>query len=103
MVSETTRQDVIRLLGVAEDRVTNTYQAVSLPESLTGRSQADVTLELEGVFNLGWKGYFLHFGAIEPKKNLGRVVEAYLAAGLTTPLLWMQRNLTGIGTMLPRK
>lgn len=87
VVSETTRQDVIRLLGVAEDRVTNTYQAVDLPESLTSRSQADVTLELEGVFNLGWKGYFLHFGAIEPKKNLGRIVEAYLASGVTTPLV----------------
>lgn len=87
VVSETTRQDVIRLLGVSEDRVTNTYQAVSLPTALTSRSQADVTLELEGVFNLGWKDYFLHFGAVEPKKNLGRIVEAYLASGLTTPLV----------------
>lgn len=87
VVSETTRQDVIRLLGVAEDRVTNTYQAVSLPQHLMERSEAEVTRELEGVFNLGWKGYFLHFGAIEPKKNLGRIVEAYLASGLTTPLV----------------
>lgn len=87
VVSETTRQDVIRLLGVAEDRVTNTYQAVSLPQKLTSRSQKDVTLELEGVFNLGWKDYFLHFGAIEPKKNLGRVVEAYLGSGSQTPLV----------------
>lgn len=87
VVSETTRQDVIRILGVAEDRVTNTYQAVSLPPKLTGRSQAEVALELEGVFNLGWKSYFLHFGAIEPKKNLGRIVEAYLASGVTSPLI----------------
>ena len=87
VVSETTRQDVIRLLGVSEDRVTNTYQAVHLPQALTSRSQDDVTTELEGVFNLGWKDYFLHFGAVEPKKNLGRIVEAYLASGLTTPLV----------------
>ena len=33
VVSETTRQDVIRLLDVSEDRVTNTYQAVDLPEA----------------------------------------------------------------------
>jgi glycosyltransferase involved in cell wall biosynthesis len=87
VVSETTRQDVIRMLGVPEDRVTNTYQAVDLPASLTGRPVADVTRELEGVFNLGWKDYFLHFGAIEPKKNLGRIVEAYLASGSKTPLV----------------
>ena len=87
VVSETTRQDVIRILGVAEDRVTNTYQAVSIPESIMNRPQADLELELDGIFQLGWKNYFLHFGAIEPKKNLGRIVEAYLASGVQTPLI----------------
>lgn len=87
VVSETTRQDVIRLLGVSEDRVTNTYQAVNIPYKLANRLQSDVVTELEGVFNLGWKEYFLHFGAVEPKKNLGRIVEAYLASGSKTPLV----------------
>ncbi|MNI11468.1 D-inositol 3-phosphate glycosyltransferase [compost metagenome] len=102
VVSETTRQDVIRLLGVSEDRVTNTYQTVSLPETLTARSQANVALELEGVFNLGWKDYFLHFGAVEPKKNLGRIVEAYLASGSQTPLVvisgpgWLEADETAL-------
>lgn len=87
VVSETTRQDVERILGVSPDRITNTYQAVELPRSLTERPQRDIELELEGVFNLGWKDYFLHFGSIEPKKNLGRIVEAYLASGSKTPLV----------------
>jgi glycosyltransferase involved in cell wall biosynthesis len=87
VVSEATKQDVMRLLGVSEDRITNTYQAVNLPKHLTDRPQADVELELEGIFNLGWKDYFLHFGAIEPKKNLGRIVEAYLSSGVKTPLV----------------
>ena len=87
VVSETTRQDVIRILGVDERRVTNTYQAVKLPEALTSRSQDDVIMELEGVFNLGWKDYFLYYGAIEPKKNLGRIVEAYLSSGEKKPLV----------------
>lgn len=108
VVSETTRQDVIRLLGVSEDRVTNTYQAVDLPESLTSRSQAEVALELEGVFNLGWKDYFLHFGAIEPKKNLGRIVEAYLASGSKTPLIiiggraWLDEGETALLNQVKR-
>ena len=87
VVSEATRQDVIRMLGVPEDRVTNTYQAVSLPKALTERPEQDVVTELEATFQLGWGDYFLHFGAVEPKKNLGRVVEAYLASGVTTPLV----------------
>ena len=108
VVSETTRQDVIRLLDVSEDRVTNTYQAVHLPTELTSRSQADVTIELEGVFNLGWKEYFLHFGAIEPKKNLGRIVEAYLASGLETPLVivggraWLDEGETALMNQVMR-
>lgn len=87
VVSEATRQDVIRMLDVPEGRVTNTYQAVSLPKALTEKPERDVIIELEATFQLGWRDYFLHFGAVEPKKNLGRVVEAYLASGVTTPLV----------------
>lgn len=75
------------MLGVPEDRVTNTYQAVSLPLALVNRPQAEVETELEAAFGLEWGAYFLHFGAVEPKKNLGRVVEAYLASGVSTPLV----------------
>ncbi len=86
VVSETTRRDVIQMLDVPEDRVTNTYQAVELPPHLVTRPQDEVQRELETAFGLGWKDYFLHFGAIEPKKNLGRIVEAYLASDVKTPL-----------------
>lgn len=87
VVSESTRQDVIRLLGVDENRVTNTYQAVIRPRGLQERSESDLAQELAGLFGLEWKGYFLHFGAIEPKKNLGRIVEAYLGSGVASPLV----------------
>lgn len=102
VVSEATRQDVIRMLGVPEERVTNTYQAVSLPKALIERSERDVVTELEATFQLGWAEYFLHFGAVEPKKNLGRVVEAYLASGVETPLVivggrgWLSEPETGL-------
>lgn len=87
VVSEATRRDVIRMLGVAEDRVSNTYQAVSLPQALIERPERDVVTELEATFELGWGEYLLHFGAVEPKKNLGRMTEAYLASGVKTPLV----------------
>jgi glycosyltransferase involved in cell wall biosynthesis len=54
---------------------------------MTARPDAEVAREIEGVFGLDWGGYFLFFGAIEPKKNLGRVVEAYLASGAKSPLV----------------
>jgi glycosyltransferase involved in cell wall biosynthesis len=39
------------------------------------------------MFNLSWQRYFLFFGAIEPKKNLPRLIEAYLASNVSDPLL----------------
>ena len=106
VVSEKTREDVIRLLGVPEDRVTNTYQAVSVPSALTDRPDEEVARELEGIFDLGWKDYFLYFGAIEPKKNLGRIVEAYLASGADSPLViiggraWLEQGETNLMTQI---
>lgn len=102
VVSEATRRDVERILQVPADRITNTGQAVYLPTSITERPQQDIEIELENIFNLSWKGYFLHFGAIEPKKNLGRIVQAYLASGVKTPLIlvgspaWMHENETAL-------
>ena len=42
---------------------------------------------LHKLFDLEMKGYFLFFGAIEPKKNLGRAIQAYLEANIATPLV----------------
>lgn len=85
-VSETTRSDVIKLLGVSPDRVSNTFQAVQ-PVDVSNRSDATVAETIGNTFGLRWKEYFIHFGAVEPKKNLGRVVEAYVLSGVQSPLV----------------
>lgn len=87
VVSEATQRDVMRILKVDEDRVINTYQAVFLPLELTQRTDAATADEIDRIFGLEWKSYYLHFGAIEPKKNLGRLSEAYLSSGSTTPFV----------------
>ncbi len=85
--SESAKADIVEMIGVSPDRITNTYHAVQLPPGHMARSDADVAREIEGAFGLGWKNYFLHYGTIEPRKNLGRTVEAYLASGVSTPLV----------------
>lgn len=102
VVSETTKQDVIRILGVKEDRVINTYQAASIPTHLTQKTDSETATEIDTIFDLQWKGYFLHFGAIEPKKNLGRLSEAFLTSGSNTPLViigapgWLDKPETSL-------
>src|SRR6202011_3241947 len=86
-VSEHSRADIIRMLGAPEDKVVNTYQSVELPEAMLRAPDAEVAAQVEAMFDLPWRGYFLFFGAIEPKKNLPRVVEAYLTSGVKAPLV----------------
>ena len=86
-VSEASKRDIVNLLGVPSEQVSNTYQAVEIPARYANKPVADVRAELEGTFGLPYKGYFLFFGAIEPKKNVGRMIEAYLASGVTDPLI----------------
>jgi len=86
-VSEASKKDIINLFGVPESRITNTYQAVDIPTRYRDKPVSDVKSDVKGTFGLTYKGYFLFFGAIEPKKNVGRLVEAYLASGVTDPLI----------------
>lgn len=86
-VSEASKRDIVSLLGVPEERVTNTYQAVEIPRRYAEKPISDVRTEIEGTFGLNYQRYFLFFGAIEPKKNVGRLIEAYLASGVQDPLI----------------
>ena len=86
-VSEASKRDIVSLLGIPEDKVSNTYQSVDIPARYAQKPIADVKTEVEGTYGLGFQKYFLFFGAIEPKKNVGRMIEAYLASGVTDPLV----------------
>ncbi|MDR3494364.1 MAG: glycosyltransferase family 1 protein [Ancalomicrobiaceae bacterium] len=85
-VSETSRADIIRLLDCPPEKVVNTYQSVDIPRPLLDKSDDEVRAEVEGALGLPYKGYFLFFGAIEPKKNVGRLIQAYLASTVEAPL-----------------
>lgn len=86
-VSETSKKDIMNILGVPENRITNTYQAVSIPESYLSLAPRALKAELMGAFRLEYKKYFLYFGSIEPKKNIGRIIEAHLASNADIPLV----------------
>jgi len=84
-VSEASRRDILSLFPARPERVTNTFQTAGLPEQIAG--EEDVAGWLARLFDLPYKGYFLFFGAIEPKKNVGRMIQAYLASGVQSPLV----------------
>jgi glycosyltransferase involved in cell wall biosynthesis len=86
-VSEHSKRDIVQLLGVEESRVTNTYQSVEFPRECTEDAEHVIADQLEGIYGLGLNDYLLFYGALEPKKNISRLVEAYLASGANIPLV----------------
>jgi glycosyltransferase involved in cell wall biosynthesis len=86
-VSETSKKDIMNILDVPESKITNTYQAVSIPEAYLSLPTRMLRAELAGAFRLEYKKYLLYFGSIEPKKNIGRIIEAYLSSGIDFPLV----------------
>ncbi|WP_206245232.1 glycosyltransferase family 4 protein [Novosphingobium terrae] len=86
-VSEASRSDILAMFRADPDKVTNTYQSSPLPESVVQSSAEQDRAMIESVFGLPAKGFYLFFGATDPKKNIGRVVDAYLASQSERPLV----------------
>lgn len=86
-VSECSRRDIIDLLDVPEEKVTNTWQSSDIVDIIDGVDDALIEIYVRGVLGVSIKEYFLFFGAIEPKKNIARMLEAYLSSGSKSPLV----------------
>ncbi|WP_174279093.1 glycosyltransferase family 4 protein, partial [Sphingomonas bacterium] len=86
-VSEASRSDIVELLGIDPSRVINTYQTSPVDPDLLAENPDETARTVARLFGLERDGYFLFFGAIEPKKNIGRLLEAYLSLGTATPLV----------------
>ncbi|MCK0197006.1 glycosyltransferase family 4 protein [Ancylobacter sp. 6x-1] len=99
-VSEVSKRDIVELFGYPEEKITNTYQAVSIPAKYANKSDDLVREEVEGAFGLTYKKYFLFFGAIEPKKNVSRLIEAYLASQVDEPLVVLGKSAWKAGEEL---
>ncbi len=85
-VSEQTRQDMIRYIGIDEDRITNTYQSADFPAALVDRPRDETIRDLQ-FLKVDPGDYFLFIGALEPKKNIMRLLDAFLASGTKRKLV----------------
>ena len=86
-VSESSKSDIVSMFGVDPSRVSNTYQSVFIPDKYINRDAETVARELDGIFGLTYKNYYIFWGSIEPKKNIGRLIEGYLSSGVSAPLV----------------
>ncbi|MET3713209.1 glycosyltransferase involved in cell wall biosynthesis [Sphingomonas trueperi] len=86
-VSEASRADIIELLHADPGKVSNTYQVSTIDPAVIAEDAAVSAETISALFGLAPQGYYLFYGAIEPKKNLGRLIEAYLSLRLKAPLV----------------
>lgn len=84
-VSEHARRDLISLLGIPEEKITNTWQAVPPPDHGFDRRMSRE--RVAAGYGLEDRGYHLCLGSIDPRKNLARLIDAYMATGITRPLI----------------
>ncbi|KAB8123957.1 glycosyltransferase family 1 protein [Komagataeibacter medellinensis] len=81
-VSKNSKKDIVDFSSCNENKVINTYQTI---EKSFWNYHAEESIFLpSGLQN---KKYFLFFGAVEPKKNIRRIIEAHRKANVTLPLV----------------
>jgi glycosyltransferase involved in cell wall biosynthesis len=105
-MSERSREDIISILGVPEERISVAYQPAPPMPSMP---REDAERLVSSVYRV-WPGKYVFFcGAIEPKKNLLRLIEAFSVAGtnmklvLAGPLGWLYDDVQELVARVPRQ
>ncbi|MBW4662878.1 MAG: glycosyltransferase family 4 protein [Chroococcus sp. CMT-3BRIN-NPC107] len=83
-VSEHTKKDIVDVFKVSPDKIFVTYQPVNQGQLTFDENELSILLRQ---YRLRPKEYILFVGAIEPKKNLGRLIEAYIKLDTSMPLV----------------
>ncbi|UJS03200.1 glycosyltransferase family 4 protein [Cylindrospermopsis raciborskii] len=97
-VSENTKNDILCCFDVNPDKIHVTYQPVSNNLHLIENEQIEIQLRK---YNIKHSKYILFVGTIEPKKNIGRLIDAYLSLDTDMQLVitgkkgWLWENEIG--------
>jgi glycosyltransferase involved in cell wall biosynthesis len=95
-VSESSRNDIHALFDVPENKVSNTYQSSQIPPEIRASSPEDDAEIVRSTFGLEPQGYYLYFGAVDPKKNIGRIIDAYLSSRTEKKLVLVSSRSWGM-------
>jgi glycosyltransferase involved in cell wall biosynthesis len=85
-VSEHSKQDLLTYFDADPDRIVVTYQPIALRPLEAGDTEEEIGFFLKR-YGLEYQNYLLFVGAIEPKKNVGRLLDAYSVLDTEMPLV----------------
>jgi glycosyltransferase involved in cell wall biosynthesis len=95
-VSEASRDDILSLFKISPDKVSNTYQSSPVPPELLASSPEEDAEIVRSTFGLEREDYYLYFGAVDPKKNIGRIIDAYLSSRTDKKLVLVSSRSWGM-------
>ncbi len=93
-VSENSRQDIIRICGAPESQVHVVYEGYDRALFHNAPPEPVLLQQLRVRFGIN-RPYILHHGAIQPRKNLPRLIEAYRRVLLRNQQLDLDLVLAG--------
>lgn len=86
-VSQSSKKEIISFFPHAEERIYNTYQTIDREFLHPSLDTNAGTEEIKKIFGIVPDSYFLFFGSLEPKKNIGRLIEAFLMSSSNRKLV----------------
>lgn len=87
-VSEHSKKDIVDLVGIPEERVHNNYlDRGGFGRKIDSIPHSDRVEMIRSIMGFEAKGYYLYFGAWEPKKNIGNLISAYFSSRTKCPLV----------------
>lgn len=90
-VSKQSKIDLMESMNIPDHKIHVTYQSSFIPDNLLNLSQERINTVLER-YNLQYKKYFIFYGAIEPKKNVLRLLQAFSKANTDCKLVILGKN-----------
>lgn len=83
-VSNASKNEITSFYPKAANNIYNTYQTIDQDLSLMTPEE---NIDIEKLFNVTPLSYFMFFGSLEPKKNIGRIIEAFLSSSTNKKLV----------------
>lgn len=91
-VSEHSRKDIISFFNIQQEKVITVHQAVDIPRQFRDLTTVEVAHFLHRNYGLQNGKYILFYGALEPKKNVARILDAIAAARSDISFVILGRN-----------
>ncbi len=92
-VSESSKKDIIEYFNVKdEEKISVVYQSSYIDEKYINKETKDIQSFIRNVYGMSYKKYIIFYGAIEPKKNVHRIISAALKSKSDYPLVIVGKN-----------